>query len=98
MMYYLVADGHIVDGVEIETGKQYDTWKRGLKDGQELVTSFGLTSRQIYEYLDDVNAWDDRLVPGLMEEMCERLELDFDEFECYCDLFDAITEKMGLTS
>ena len=91
MMYYLVADGHIVDGVEIETGKQYDTWKRGLKDGQELVTSFGLTSRQIYEYLDDVNAWDDRLVPGLMEEMCERLGLDSQDYD---QTFDMITERL----
>ena len=98
MLYYIVDDGRIVDGVEIETSSEYDAWQDDLEDGQVLDTARGLTDRQIYEYLDDVETWDDELVEGLMREMCERLELDFDEFECYCDLFDAITEKMGLTS
>ena len=95
MLYYIVDDGRIVDGVEIETGREYDAWRDDLEDGQELVTSPGLEDKQIYDYLDDVDSWDDPLVEDLMREMCDRLGLDYDEFEYYCDLFDEITKRLA---
>ena len=98
-MYYVVEDGRIVNGTAVGCRQDYDHYVRyWLEDGQELVTAQGLENRQIYQYLDDVWYWDDRLVPELMTELCERLGLNEGDYEDCDQIFDAITEKMGLTS
>lgn len=67
--------------------------ENGLSAGQ-------LTTDQIWMYLEDCDNWTDELVFPLFHELCERLQVDFDEYdtydelqcECYNKMLDLIEE------
>ena len=64
--------------------------KDGLSAGQ-------LTSAQIFDYLEDCLDWNDECVFPLSNELCSRLNMDFDAYETYDDLVnEAYTRMMNL--
>ena len=61
--------------------------ENGLSAGQ-------LTTDQIWEYLDDCTDWSDPLVFPLFHELCDRLNMDFDAYDTYDDLYNESFNKI----
>lgn len=53
-----------------------------------------LTTDQIWMYLEDCDTWNDELVFPLFHELCDRLNMDFDEYDTYDDLQCECYNKM----
>lgn len=95
MNYLVDANGGIIGGIltsNLDAAKSaYD-----YEDDAEIKTAGLLEDAQIMSYLDSLNSWGDGdEVEDLMREMTRRYDLDFDEFDDYNDLYDAITERMA---
>ncbi len=78
-MYYIVKRGRIIGSAE---------------DGAELKSIGQLRADQIMVYLADCTDWNDLLVAPLFHELCERLGMDFDEYDTYDELYDEVFNKM----
>ena len=61
--------------------------ENGLSAGQ-------LTTDQIWAYLDYCTDWNDPLVFPLFHELCDRLQMDFDNYETYDDLYTESFNKI----
>ena len=79
-MDYIVRNGHITCSVE---------------DGAEIKTIGQLKADQIMEYLKDCVDWNDLLVAPLFHEICDRLQMDFDEYDTYDELYCEVDNKLN---
>ena len=79
-MDYIVRHGHISCSVE---------------EGAEIKSIGQLTTDQMMEYLQDCADWNDLLVAPLFHELCERLDMDFDEYETYDELYCEVDNKLN---
>ena len=61
--------------------------ENGLSAGQ-------LTTDQIFDYLEACTDWLDECVFPLAHELCDRLLMDFDEYDTYDELYDEAYNKM----
>ena len=94
MMYIIREKTEIVGLRDPWTKKEVEEIERDLKNGERLVSASELSNEQIREYLEDVPAWDYEPVIPMAKELCDRLHIDFDQYDTMDDLIPAIDNRM----
>ncbi len=94
MMYIIREKNEIVGVRDPWTKKEVEEIERDLKKGERLVSASELSNEQIREYLEDVPAWDYEPVIPLAQEICNRLHIDFDQYDTMDALIPAIDNRM----
>ena len=61
-------------------------------NGDEIAITNAETS-DLINYLDQLPHWDFAETEPVARELCDRLDVDFDAYDCYDDLFDALVAK-----
>ena len=67
---------------------------RIVGDSEDGLSAGQLKTGQIWKYLEDCDNWNDELVFPLFHELCDRLKIDFDEYDTYDDLECECYNKM----
>ena len=65
-----------------------------IGESEDGLSAGQLTTDQIWDYLDDCTDWSDSLVFPLFHELCDRLHLDFDEYDTYDELYTESYNKL----
>ena len=71
---------------------EYDVTTENAEEGYALYPVGQLGDEAIIRYLDECISWDVEGVKELMQEMCERKDVDFDKYDDYDSLFDRLSE------
>ena len=58
-------------------------------NGEEIAINLAET-KDLLKYLDDAPSWDMPEVEPVAKELCDRLDVNFDAYESYDDLYDAL--------
>jgi len=60
-----------------------------ILNGEEIKINQAETA-DLFKYLDDLPSWDEPETESVARELCERLEVNFDAYATYDELYDAL--------
>lgn len=69
-------------------------WNGEYEDAPKAISSES-TDEELLQALDDADNWNEDFVEETAKELCERKDIDFDAYEDYDTLFDALEKAIN---